>query len=71
MTFPTVCKFLPLDSNLSKAMFKEGNVAVALQSIEMHGVNGSLEFYRDSKWTAVQDLSPSNALVLGPSNYLR
>ena len=71
MTFPTVWKYLPLGANLSKGIFKEGDVAVALQSVEMHGVNGSLEFYGNSKWTTVRGLSQSNALVLGPSSYLR
>lgn len=69
VTFPTVFKYLALGS--IKGIFGDGDVAVALQNIDMHGVNGSLEFYGNSKWTAVQDLLPSNALVLGPSNYLR
>lgn len=64
-------KYLPLGSNLSKRIFKDGDVAVALQSVEMHGVDGSLEFYGSSKWTTVQSLSPSKALVLGPLSYLR
>ena len=71
MTFPTVLKYLPLGANLSKGIFRDGDVAVALQSVEMHGVDGSLEFYASSKWTTVKGLSRSNALVLGPSNYLR
>jgi len=71
VTFPTVWKYLPLGANLSKGIFKDGDVAVALQSVEMHGVDGSLEFYGSSKWTTVQGLSRSNALVLGLSSYLR
>ncbi|KAL9974081.1 hypothetical protein ACROYT_G011080 [Oculina patagonica] len=70
-TFPTVWKFLPLGSNLSKGIFEDGDVAVALRSVEMHGVDGSLEIYKNSAWTTVQSLSASNALVLGPSDYLR
>ena len=72
-TFPTVWKYLPLGHDLSKGIFKAGSVAVALLSVEMHGVNGSLEFYdlQGKTWATVQDLSPSKALVLGPTNYLR
>ena len=56
---------------MSKGIFEGNEAAVALRSVKMHGVNGSLEFYKDSKWTAVNDLSASSALVLGKLSYLR
>lgn len=71
VTCPTVWEYLQLGDALSKGVFEQGDVAVALRSLEKHGVNGSLEFYSNSKWTAVNALTATTALVLGKTSYLR
>lgn len=71
LTFPTVWEYLQLGADLSKGIFEQSDNAVALRSLKTHGVNGSLEFYSNSQWTAVRALTPSNALVLGKTSYLR
>lgn len=71
LTFPTVWEYLQLGADLSKGIFEQSDNAVALCSLKTHGVNGSLEFYNNSQWTAVRALTPSNALVLGKTSYLR
>lgn len=64
-------EYLQLGADLSKGIFEQSDDAVALRSLKTHGVNGSLEFYSNSQWTAVRALTPSNALVLGKTSYLR
>lgn len=53
MTFFIVWKYFFFGVNLSKGIFKDGDVVVVFLSVEMYGVDGLLEFYGSLKWIIV------------------
>lgn len=53
VTFFIVWKYFFFGVNLSKGIFKDGDVVVVFLSVEMYGVDGLLEFYGSLKWIIV------------------